>query len=118
RVTAESGAVHEPLAHADAGLAERIAMAWLALWCVVLGLFPTLALRLLNGVSVAVTGAGLPDTALNAGVLWLVPSTQAHASYGPLIFLLVITLVVFLTYFAVRKAFHGRIRRAPPWDCG
>ncbi len=118
RVTAESGPVHEPPAHPDAGLAERIAMAWLALWCVVLGLFPTLALRLLNGVSVAVTGAGLPDTALNAGVLWLVPSTQAHASYGPLIFLLVITLVVFLTYFAVRKAFHGRVRRAPPWDCG
>jgi NADH:ubiquinone oxidoreductase subunit 5 (subunit L)/multisubunit Na+/H+ antiporter MnhA subunit len=118
RAHGEPGAEHELPPHADAGTVERIAMAWLAIWCVLLGLFPTVAVRLLNGVSVSVTGAGLPESALAAGVLWLVPSTQAHASYGPLVFLVVITLVVFLTYFAVRWAFHGRVRRAPPWDCG
>ena len=105
-------------APAEAGMAERIGMAWLVLWCVALGLFPSVALRGLDTVSVTLTGAGLPVSALSAGALWLVPSTQAQASYGPLVFLLVITLVVFLTYFAVRGCFHGRIRRAPPWDCG
>ncbi len=102
----------------DAGTSERIAMAWLALWCVLLGLFPNAALRALNRVSVSITGAGLPQSALDAGILWLVPSAQTQASYGPLVFLGVITLVVFITYFAVRRAFHGRIRFAPPWDCG
>jgi formate hydrogenlyase subunit 3/multisubunit Na+/H+ antiporter MnhD subunit len=113
------GAEHaQDAAHAEAGVAERIGMAWLVLWCVVLGLFPNVALRGLDTVSVTLTGAGLPASALEAGVLWLVPSTQAQASYGPLVFLAVITLVVFLTYFAVRWCFHGRIRRAPAWDCG
>jgi NADH:ubiquinone oxidoreductase subunit 5 (subunit L)/multisubunit Na+/H+ antiporter MnhA subunit len=102
----------------DAGTPERIAMAWLALWCVLVGLFPSVVLRALNRVSIAITGAGLPQSAFDAGILWLVPSAQTQASYGPLVFLGVITLVVFITYFAVRRAFHGRIRRAPPWDCG
>jgi hypothetical protein len=93
-------------------------MAWLVLWCVALGLFPNVALRALDTVSHTLTGAGLPATALEAGMLWLVPSTQTQASYGPLVFLLVITLVVVFTYFAVRWCFHGRMRRAPPWDCG
>jgi NADH:ubiquinone oxidoreductase subunit 5 (subunit L)/multisubunit Na+/H+ antiporter MnhA subunit len=102
----------------DAGRRERVGMAWLALWCVVLGIFPSSVLRLINEVSVAITGTGLPETALGSGVLWLVPSTQAQASYGPIVFLIVIALVVLVSYFAVRIGFHGRIRRAPPWDCG
>jgi hypothetical protein len=73
---------------------------------------------MLNHVSEAVTGAGLPPGALKAGVLWLVPSRQEQASYGPLVFLLVISGAVMLTYLLVRACFHGRLRRAPPWDCG
>jgi len=102
----------------DASLFERLGMAWLALWCLVLGVFPSTVVGLLNQVSLSVAGAGLPPSALEAGVLWLVPSTQARASYGPIIFLLVIALVVLITYVTVRVCFHGRLRRAPPWDCG
>lgn len=105
-------------AHADARPLERLGMAWLAVWCVVLGIFPTTVVGVLNRVSEAVTGAGLPASALEAGVLWLVPSQQAQASYGPFVFLLVIAVVVMITYLAVRLCFHGRLRRAPPWDCG
>ena len=107
---------HAPMR--DAGLSERLGMAWLALWCVVLGIFPSTVVAFINQVCISVAGSGLPETALTSGVLWLVPSTQAQASYGPIVFLAVIALVVLLAYVAVRAAFHGRIRRAPPWDCG
>lgn len=105
-------------AHPDAGLLERLAMAWLAGWCILLGIFPSTVVGIINQVSVSVAGAGLPASALDAGMLWLVPSTQAQASYGPFVFLIVIAVVVAITYIVVRAGFHGRIRRAPPWDCG
>jgi formate hydrogenlyase subunit 3/multisubunit Na+/H+ antiporter MnhD subunit len=105
-------------AHVDANRIERFAMAWLAAWCIALGIFPSTVIGLIDHVAVAVAGAGLPVSALNAGALWLVPSTQAQASYGPFVFLLVIAAVVAITYIVVRGCFHGRIRRAPPWDCG
>jgi hypothetical protein len=41
-----------------------------------------------------------------------------RASYSPLIFLLVIVGVVVLTFLLVRRFYHGRLRRAPAWDCG
>lgn len=115
---ARAAAGDEAGGHADAGPWERLGMTWLALWCVVLGIFPATVIGMLNHVSEAVTGAGLPASALASGVLWLVPSTQAQASYGPFVFLLVIAVVVMITYLAVRVCFHGRLRRAPPWDCG
>jgi len=115
---ARAAAGDEAGGHADAGPLERLGMAWLALWCIVLGIFPATVVGMLNHVSEAVTGAGLPAGALASGVLWLVPSTQAQASYGPFVFLLVIAVVVMIAYLAVRLCFHGRLRRAPPWDCG
>ena len=97
---------------------ERAGMLWLALGCVALGLLPVLMLAQLNNVSVALTGAGLPQEALNTGWLWLVPTSPAQASYSPMVFLLVIAAVVGLTFAVVRRFYHGRLRRADPWDCG
>ncbi|MBI3935641.1 MAG: hydrogenase 4 subunit B [Betaproteobacteria bacterium] len=102
----------------DAGLPESIGMAWLGLWCVVLGIFPAVVLMLLNRVAVSLTGHGLPPEALEAGWLWLVPTSAAQASYNPLIFLATIVTVVLLTFVFVRWCYHGRLRRSHPWDCG
>ena len=41
-----------------------------------------------------------------------------RASYGPLAFLVVVALAFALAYVLVRRFYHGRVRRAPPWDCG
>jgi hydrogenase-4 component B len=102
----------------DANAFERIGMAWLALWCIVLGVFPAWMLGLLNQVTVSLTGEGLPLHALSSTWLWLAPMHPERASYSPFIFLLVIACVFALTYFAVRWIWHGRTRRAPAWDCG
>jgi formate hydrogenlyase subunit 3/multisubunit Na+/H+ antiporter MnhD subunit len=102
----------------DADGWERAGMLWLALGCVALGLLPVFMIRQLNNVSQVLIHAGLPDEAIASGWLWLVPTSSAQASYSPVVFLLVIAAVVALTFFAVRQFYHGRLRRADPWDCG
>jgi hydrogenase-4 component B len=108
----------QPDAH-DCGTAERIGMAWLAAGCFVLGLFPAAFLLMLNRICVTLLGGGLPDSALTASNwLWLVPTAPAQASYGAVVFLLVILSVTLVTFFLVRRFYHGRVRVAAPWDCG
>jgi formate hydrogenlyase subunit 3/multisubunit Na+/H+ antiporter MnhD subunit len=102
----------------DAGLMEQYGMAWLAVGCLVLGVFPTSFLLMLNRVGASLTGHALAAEALESSWLWLVPTHPAQASYSPLIFLLVVLAVVLLTIRLVRVFYHGRVRRADPWDCG
>jgi len=62
------------------------------------------------------------STALQAGSgsnwMLLAPVNADRSSYSPVIVLLVIVAVVLLTIQVVHRFYHGRIRRAPPWDCG
>jgi hydrogenase-4 component B len=111
---------HAAAAHGqiDCGPAGRIGMAWLAIACFVLGLFPSAFLLLLNRICVALLGGGLPEQALESSWIWLVPTSRAQASYSPLIFIIVIVAVICITAFGVRRFYHGRVRYAPPWDCG
>lgn len=110
---------HTPAAKPrDADSWERAGMLWLALGCFALGLLPVFMIGQLNNVSQVLIHAGLPDEAMASGWLWLVPTSSVQASYSPVVFLLVIAAVVALTFFAVRQFYHGRLRRADPWDCG
>jgi len=101
----------------DAGLAERLGLAWLAAGCVVLGLVPAALLLTLNRIGQSLTGASLDATALESTWLWLIPTEPARASYSPVIFLLVVLAVVLVTIRVV-LLYHGRSRLADPWDCG
>lgn len=112
------GQMREPqLAHAhDCGPLERVGLLWLAVGCVVLGLFPSVVLRLLEPISLQLLGTtlGRPENSL-----WvLTPLDSARASYSPVIFLLGVLLVFGLTFWIVRRLYHGRLHRVPPWDCG
>ncbi|HUO44237.1 MAG TPA: hydrogenase 4 subunit B [Burkholderiales bacterium] len=115
RREAQAAPASEPY---DANGMERYGMAWLAAACLLLGLFPTPFLLMLNQVCIAVTGTGLSDHALESSWLWLVPTAPEQASYSPLIFLAVIVTVTLLTFLLVRRFYHGRIRAADPWNCG
>ena len=108
----------ERLAQAvDAGWLERIGMLWLVLGCVALGLLPTQFIALIDPVTQQLVSAGLSDAARSSGWL-LIPTAAERASYGPVIFLLGIAGSFALAFGLVRRLYHGRIRRAPPWDCG
>jgi hydrogenase-4 component B len=108
----------EKLAHAhDAGTWERIGMLWLVAGCVLLGLMPNQVIDLLDPVTQRLVGAGLAQSLAGNGWL-LVPMSVERASYAPVIFLLGVVTSFGLAYLLVRRLYHGRTRRAPPWDCG
>ena len=104
------------LAH-DADGWERLGMLWLAFGCVVLGLFPTQVIGLIDPVTHLLVSDGLAQ-AVAASSWLLVPVNIERASYSPAIFLLGVMACFALAYLLVRRLYKGGTRRAPPWDCG
>ncbi len=102
----------------DAGLWERIGLAWLAAGCVALGIFPVQIVGLLERVTGPLVGATLSAATARGGWIFLAPIDPQRASYSPLLFLVGLVVVTAAAWFAVHRFYHGRIRRAPPWDCG
>ena len=109
----------EKLAQAhDAGRLERIGLLWLATGCILLGLLPNVVIALLDPVTRLLVDGGLGAAASSHGWWLLAPISEDRASYSPAIFLGSIALFMPLVYFAVRRYYHGRMRRVDPWDCG
>jgi formate hydrogenlyase subunit 3/multisubunit Na+/H+ antiporter MnhD subunit len=102
----------------DAGPLERAGLVWLAAWCILLGIFPALAIRAVDPISRELVGTALGDSLSRSAWLFLSVGAPGRAGYAPLVFLGVIVAVVLLTFVLVRRLYHGRVRRAPPWDCG
>jgi hypothetical protein len=71
---------------------------------------------LLDPITRALTGYRM--TSLAQGWLYLAPLQPERASYSPLLFFAVTAVLVGLAWLAVRAFYHGRVRRAAPWDCG
>jgi formate hydrogenlyase subunit 3/multisubunit Na+/H+ antiporter MnhD subunit len=101
----------------DANAWQRGGMAWLLLGNVLLGLLPIQFIQLVDPVTRQLVGDGLGPTVAANGWL-LAPTTLERASYGPVIFLVGVAASFALAFALVRKLYHGRIRRAAPWDCG
>ncbi len=101
----------------DAGAWERLGMLWLTLGCVALGLLPNQVIALMDPITKELVGAGLAHTVADSGWL-LVPVSVERASYAPAVFLLGVLASFGLAFLLVRKLYHGRLRRVPPWDCG
>ncbi|HEY3461631.1 MAG TPA: hydrogenase 4 subunit B, partial [Casimicrobiaceae bacterium] len=113
------GRPREPdLAHAhDAGVRERTALALLALGCVVLGLIPVNVIAVIDHVNTQLLATSV--RAAGESSWWLLaPVALERSSYSPVIALGVIVGVVLVTMFVVHRDWHGRVRRAPAWNCG
>lgn len=109
----------EKLVHAhDAGNWERLGLGWMAAACLALGLFPVAVILQLDNVTQLLVGRELGSSAGHAGWLWLTPVAPERASYSPVILFLIILGGLAFTFIAVRKLYHGRLRRGAPWDCG
>ncbi len=104
------------LAH-DAGRWERAGMLWLVAGCIALGLLPSQFIQLIDPVTQQLVHAGLGQAVAASGWL-LAPTGVERASYGPAIFLLGVAASFALAWLLVRRLYHGRLRRAPPWACG
>ncbi|HTO42697.1 MAG TPA: hydrogenase 4 subunit B [Burkholderiales bacterium] len=113
------GLPREELAQAhDADRWERAGLAWLAGWCVVLGLLPALVLAAVDPIARVLVGATLHDATQGSSWLFLTALQPERASYSAPLFLLGIVLTVLATFVLVRRFYHGRVRRSAPWDCG
>ncbi len=74
-------------------------------------------IQLVDTVTRQLVAAGLGSTVRASGWL-LVPVDIDRASYGPVVFLLGLAASFALAFALVRRLYHGRLRRAAPWDCG
>ncbi|HEX4926986.1 MAG TPA: hydrogenase 4 subunit B [Burkholderiales bacterium] len=101
----------------DAGGWERLGMLVLVAGCVALGLAPVAFVQATDAPVQLLVGAGLGESAAHSAWL-LVPVDVGVASYGPALFLAGVAASFLLAFGMVRLAYHGRVRRAPPWDCG
>jgi hydrogenase-4 component B len=99
----------------DAGWFERIGLAWLALWCVVLGAFPQLALAVTASITRGLLGAAVQS---GPSAWSLAPVAPQQAAYSGFLLLAGILGVVGVTFVVVRLLYHGRVRRTASWDCG
>ncbi|AGG89281.1 MULTISPECIES: hydrogenase 4 subunit B [Rhodanobacter] len=99
----------------DAGWLERVGLAWLALGCILIGVFPQAALDAIAGVTQTLLG-----TVIQRGPApwWIAPVAQAQASYSGLWLLLGMAGVIAVMFVLVRRMYHGRVRRVSPWNCG
>jgi hydrogenase-4 component B len=109
----------ERLAEAhDAGALERLGLAWLSAGCILLGLFPVAVIEAIDPIPYALVGRGLAESGRVGDWLLLAPVSAERASYSPIMIALVTIIVVYVTFVLVRRFYHGRLRRAAPWDCG
>jgi formate hydrogenlyase subunit 3/multisubunit Na+/H+ antiporter MnhD subunit len=102
----------------DIGIWERAGMTWLAAGCLALGLLPVAVILRIDNVTQMLVHAELGTTAAKSGLLWLTPVAEERASYSPIILFGIILGGLAFTFIAVRKFYHGRVRRSAPWDCG
>jgi hydrogenase-4 component B len=101
----------------DAGRFEKVALVWLAAGCVLLGIFPVNVIALIDPINKMLVGSSAINGTSSTWLL-LAPVNADRSSYSPLIMLAVILAIVLLTVQIVHRHYHGRVRRAPPWDCG
>ncbi len=104
------------LMHAqDPGWFERLGLGWLALGCVLIGIFPQFALDATAGVTQALVGEVIHR---GPAPWWIAPVSTTQASYSGLALLAGMLGVIGLMFLLVRRMYHGRVRRTPAWNCG
>ena len=102
----------------DAGGLERLGLVWLTAGCILLGLFPVAVIEVIDPVPFSLVGRGLAQSGRVGDWLILAPVSAERASYSPLLLLVLTLAIVAFAVFMVRRLYHGRVRRAAPWDCG
>jgi NADH:ubiquinone oxidoreductase subunit 5 (subunit L)/multisubunit Na+/H+ antiporter MnhA subunit len=109
----------EKLAQArDAGGMERLGLAWLAAGCVLAGLFPVAIIEVIDPIPFALVGRGLAQSGHIGDWMLLAPVSAERASYSPLLVFIATLALMGFAFVLVRRLYHGRVRRAPAWDCG
>ncbi|GHU29129.1 hydrogenase 4 subunit B [Betaproteobacteria bacterium] len=109
----------EKLAQAhDASRLSRLGLLWLGAGCVLLGLLPNAIIALLAPVVESLIYSALLLDTRTGNWMFLAPYSAERASYSPLIFFGGIAVLTLAAWHVVRRRYHDRATRVPPWDCG
>ena len=100
----------------ESSLGMNTAQAILAAACLLLGIFPSHVVMVIEQVPQNLLGKGLPS-AYAEGWIWLTPISAATASYAAPLVLISIIAVFGLSYILLHVK-HDNWRLSPPWDCG
>jgi len=95
----------------------QLGMAFPAVLCLLLGVFPTLVLPVLDAVPQLLLQHGLADALHEGGWLWLTPLAGERASYAAPIVILAILAILSISFLVLRRR-GGPVRRGPVWSCG
>ncbi len=90
-------------------------MGLLAALCLLLGVFPTTTISVIETIPQQLLGLGLPSATAH-GWLWLTPVSAEGASYSAPLVLAAIVLVFGIGWLLLHR--RARARRGYPWDCG
>ncbi len=97
-------------------LSMRVGQGVLAFLCLLLGVFPTLFIDLLNMVPQQILGHGMVQ-ATSHGWLWLTPISQKTASYGAPLVAATLAIILAFGLWLLRRGIR-RVRVCDAWDCG
>ncbi|MBF0292048.1 MAG: hydrogenase 4 subunit B [Nitrospinae bacterium] len=101
----------------DPGFTMKLGMGLATSACVLMGVFPTVVIEALGGVTASLTGASIETEPHPYHWLWLVPLNANRASYSAPIVLLGMVVFVGGAYFLLNMR-PRNTRKAPLWDCG
>jgi hydrogenase-4 component B len=94
-----------------------VAMALLALLCLITGIVPGFFMDAVAPITRQLTGGVLP---LQASLPWLtiIPAVASGSSYNGLLVFLFIAASAMLAVWTIHRFASHAIRRGPAWDCG
>ncbi len=105
------------VAHArEVSLGMRAGMGLLALLCIVLGVVPTLVIRLIDPITQQLLQLS-PAAATARGWLWLTPVSPHVASYSAPLVVAAMAITFVVGYLLLHRRARSA-RRSDPWDCG
>jgi formate hydrogenlyase subunit 3/multisubunit Na+/H+ antiporter MnhD subunit len=102
----------------DVPLAQQVAMAGLALLCILGGLLGSVLAAALTPVLRLLAGAGLPGAGSGPTPFSLIAFDAARSVYDAPVIALFVAIASLTTLVVVHRLSERKTRRGPAWDCG
>lgn len=102
----------------DVGLTEKLALIYLAGFCIVLGVLPNVVIAYLKPIASTMCQIKSAISIFPTTGFTVIPATITKASYNPLLYLIFIVGLTLSIWMIVKFRYHKPIRRTEPWACG
>ncbi len=103
----------------EAGWPIKLGMGFLALLCIVFGVYPLPVLNLLNTIASGLLSNPIIPNLTNSSTLFVTPFTNGFSSFSPVWIAVLILGIVIISYI-LERILIGKIKKRAynTWDCG